>query len=154
MENSRVAIVVLTYNNLDLTKYCLEKLRDVEYKNKKVFLVDNCSSVPGEVDKLKELSADYDELLLIKDHNLGFSGGMNFGMETALKEGGFDYFLCYSNDIVPDKNFLTEMVNHLDRDPKIGLAGPVQYKYNPLLIKKGIYSLEQLFQSGNSLQDI
>lgn len=133
--NSKVAIVLLNYNGYDLTKKCMEHLRDVEDELYTLILVDNCSTLPNEVEKLKSISHLYDHFINISDCNRGFSGGMNFGAEHALQIGDFDYIIYYSNDIFPHKGFLTNLIGGMEQDPKIGLAGPVQYKYQ----SKAIY---------------
>lgn len=133
--NSKVAIVLLNYNGYDLTRKCMEHLREVEEEEYTLILVDNCSTLPGEVDKLKSISHLYDHFINISDCNRGFSGGMNYGAEYALKIDTFDYIIYYSNDIFPHKGFLTNLIGVMEKDSKIGLAGPVQYKYQ----SKAIY---------------
>ena len=126
----KIAIILLSYNGFDLTKKCLEHLRKVENDiDYSLFLVDNCSSSPDECEKLKSLSALYDHFEPITDSNRGFSGGMNFGAEKAMAHDSYDYVVYYSNDIFPKPGFLKNLIGAMEGDKKIGLAGPIQYKY-------------------------
>jgi len=139
MGNPAVAIVVLTYNGYELVKDCLIGLNSIQYSNKKIFLVDNCSDSPGETEKLKSLSNYYDDLIQIKNRNRGFGEGMNYGIRKALEAGDFKYVLCCSNDIVPSKDFLDHLVMEMEDDNKLGIVGPVQYHYNSDLKLDKIY---------------
>jgi len=125
----KVAIVVLTYNGSEMTKECLETLSKIHYSNKTVFLVDNHSSRPGEIANLKTLAKYYDHLVEIPYRNRGYSGGMNFGARFALKQDDFDYILFFSNDILPKEDFLSELVNVMEKDNEIGMATSLQYFY-------------------------
>lgn len=138
-KSSNVAIIVLNYNGYELTSECLKELSKINYQNYKIFLVDNCSSDEDEIEKLKRLSEYYDYLVEIKNRNRGFAGGMNYGMERANEKSNFDYLLCCSNDIIPHKDFLKNMINYLNENEKVGFAGPVQYRYNKELKKGKIY---------------
>lgn len=139
MKAPRVAIIVLNFNGYDLTKECLFALSSLAYPEKEVILVDNCSSHPDEPEKLHGLNQYFDHLVLIPERNRGFAGGMNFGMAYAEKMGRFEYYLCCSNDIIPKSDFLDNLVSAMQSDPKIGIAGPVQYYHNQKLEMDSIY---------------
>jgi len=70
------------------------------------------------------------ELLLIENpRNLGFASGTNVGIRVVQKQQA-DYILLLNNDIVVDKNFLTELVDYAEAHPDVGVVGPTIYHYN------------------------
>lgn len=70
------------------------------------------------------------QLLLIENKtNLGFARGTNVGISLAQKQQA-DYILLINNDIVVDKNFLTELVDYAEANPDVGVAGPTIYYYS------------------------
>lgn len=138
MKEPKVAIIILTYNGFKLTKECLEKFSRINYSNKEIFLVDNCSQKIDEFTNLKKLSKYYNYLIQITNHNRGFSGGMNFGARHAINKNNYKYILLCSNDIIPKKDFLNKLVQVMENDKKIGIAGPLQYFYNKKMEYKKI----------------
>ena len=70
-------------------------------------------------------------LILIKNEkNYGFAEGNNIGIKFALKYLKPAYILLLNNDVVVEKNFLTELVNVFSIDPKIGIAGSLILPYD------------------------
>ena len=139
MTKPKVAIIVLNYNGYELTKECLVALSRITYSENEIFLIDNGSTRSNEQKNLSKLAQYFDHFISIPGKNRGFAGGMNFGMETAEKCGGFEYFVCYSNDVIPKPDFLDRLIETMQADPQIGIAGPVQYYYNSKLEKRSIY---------------
>jgi GT2 family glycosyltransferase len=66
--------------------------------------------------------------------NLGFTGGNNVGIRYALEHGA-DYVMLLNNDTVVAPDFLDVMVAVMEKDPSIGVTGPMIYYYhNPDMI--------------------
>lgn len=59
------------------------------------------------------------KLLTFKD-NIGYTKGANEGMRNA----SGDYFLILNSDIVPLKNSIEMLLEYMEKNPKVGLAGP------------------------------
>lgn len=118
----RISVVVLTYNNLDLTKACLDSLiRWSDYPNLEILVVDNAST-DGSPDYLREFESKYSHVrLLLNKENLGFSAGNNVGLKAATG----DYLVMLNNDTVVTPGWLLTMLRHLQSDPSVGLIGPV-----------------------------
>ena len=97
MDKLKVAIVVLNYNGLKNTLDCLESLRKLEIKGIRVeiIVVDNGSS-DGSLEALSKLK---DIELIENKKNLGYSGGNNIGIKTAIKKGT-DATLILNNDTI------------------------------------------------------
>ncbi len=122
----RVLIIILNWNGYIYTKDCLGSLRNLNYPNFQVIVVDN-GSTDGSVEKLK---AEFPDILLIGNkENLGFTGGNNAGMREALKSDP-SYIMLLNNDTVVDRDMLSELVRVIGSDPKIGMVGPKIYYYD------------------------
>lgn len=120
MEKSpKVLVIILNWNGTEDTLRCLESLRQVEYDNFDVLVIDN-GSVPGSTDPIKR---DFPEVSLIRnEQNLGFSGGNNVGLQYA-RDTGPKYVLILNNDTTIDAQFVTELVKAAETDPRIAVVG-------------------------------
>lgn len=118
----KVSIIVLTYNNLEINKLCIESIRrKTAYPNYELIIVDNCS-VDGTRDYLKSLIGQDEKIkVILNEENKGFAGGNNVGL--ALTEG--DYIVLLNNDTVITRGWITAMAKHLENDAKLGMCGPV-----------------------------
>lgn len=120
-EYPMVVIVILNYNQGSTTVQCLESLRQIDYPNYKIVLVDN-GSKDGSVETLRAL---FQDILIIRNgRNLGVAGGRNVGIHHAGIHYPFDYLLFLDNDTQVNKTFLTEIVRASQADPTVGLAFP------------------------------
>ncbi|HMV49056.1 MAG TPA: glycosyltransferase, partial [Blastocatellia bacterium] len=117
----KASIIIVTYNNLALTKLCLASVfRNTEYANFEVIVVDNRSS-DGTPEFLKTLTGRFDNLkIILNDENFGFAKANNQGIAQA--EG--EHFVLLNNDAIVPPGWLTRLLLHL-RDSQIGLVGPV-----------------------------
>lgn len=123
---ARVAIVLLNWNQEDLTLACLRSLRALDYPDFRVILVDN-GSRPGSLDAIE---AGFPEATLIRhERNLGFTGGNNAGIRRALAEGA-DYVMLLNNDTEVAPDMLHLLVDFAASDPRIGVVGPLIYYYD------------------------
>ncbi|MGZ7209328.1 MAG: glycosyltransferase family 2 protein [Methanobacterium sp.] len=76
-------------------------------------------------------SAINDSLILIKnDKNYGYAEGNNIGIKFALNNIDPDYILILNNDIVVEKNFLSELVKVAENKKDAGFIGPKTYYYD------------------------
>lgn len=154
-----VSIIILNWNGWEDTIECLESLYQIDYANYEVVLVDN-GSEDDSIGKIKEYcrgklkvksiffqyyqnnkpikvfeyskkETETKKLTIIKnDKNYGFAEGNNIGINHALNVLNPDYILLLNNDTVVDKEFLNELVQSMEKNPKIGFAGPKTYYYN------------------------
>lgn len=117
----KASIIIVTYNNLALTKLCLASVfRNTEYSNFEVIVVDN-QSTDGTPEFLKSLTDGYRNLkVILNSENLGFAKANNQGIARA--EG--EYFVLLNNDAIVPPGWLSRLLSHL-RDPQAGLVGPV-----------------------------
>ncbi|CCN70287.1 glycosyltransferase [Vibrio nigripulchritudo] len=117
-----VSIIVLTYNNLNLTKDCLKSIEEnTKYENYEVIIVDNLST-DGTRDYLTENYIGKEKYtIILNDENLGFAAGNNIGLKTA--KG--DILVILNNDTYVAPFWLGALVNALKNNPELGLVGPV-----------------------------
>jgi GT2 family glycosyltransferase len=91
--------------------------------NKPIRLVKAAFSNPQALQYNKEL------VLFENKVNVGYAAGVNIGVRYAQKQAT-DYVLLLNNDLVVDKNFLTQMIETAQKNPNIGIAGPTIYYYD------------------------
>ncbi|MGV0959939.1 MAG: glycosyltransferase [Limnohabitans sp.] len=118
----KISVIVLTYNNLELTKACLLSiLEKSNYTNFELIIVDNAST-DGSIGWLREFKKNNNNIELIENRtNVGFSAGNNIGLTAATGE----YIVILNNDTIVTHNWLITLMHHLKDDPTIGLIGPV-----------------------------
>jgi GT2 family glycosyltransferase len=118
----KVALVILTCNQKQMLEETLESIiKKMNYKNYKIFLVDNGSKDRHDLMVLKKFpKVDVTR----NEKNLGFSKGNNIGIKKALKEYKPDYFLLLNDDMeISDKDFLNKMMKVAEKDKKVGVVG-------------------------------
>lgn len=127
----RVAVILLNWNQKEMTLACLRSLAGVDYPNFGVVLVDNASG-DGSAGAVRR---DFPQVTVISNHeNLGVAGGRNVGLSHVLEEGA-DYLLLLDNDTEVDPGFLTEMVRAGEAEPKAGiLTGKIYFHDRPEVI--------------------
>jgi GT2 family glycosyltransferase/glycosyltransferase involved in cell wall biosynthesis len=112
----RVSIVIVSYNNLELTRLCLDSvLRNSVYPNLEILIVDNAST-DGSAEYLDALRDDRVRVLLNRE-NSGFAAANNRALEIATGE----YLVLLNNDTVVPRGWLPRMLRQLE-DPLAGLV--------------------------------
>ncbi len=137
-----VSIVILTHNQLEHTRKCLESLEELTPEAHELILVDN-GSTDGTVDFLKDFQKSRSAAKVIFNlSNRGFSAGNNQGLAVA--EG--DFVLLLNNDTVVTPQWLGRLLSVFERYPEVGIVGPVSnYVSGPQRVASVDYqSLEDL----------
>lgn len=114
----KTSIIILTHNNLDYTKLCIESIR--KYTRPGIYeliVVDNYST-DGTVEWLR---AQKDIVTIANKENVGFPKGCNQGMEIA----SGDNILLLNNDTIVTENWLDNLIKALYSSEEIGAVGPV-----------------------------
>lgn len=117
----KVSIVIVTYNNVELTQGCIQSLlRNTTYPDYELIIVDNASSDDTR-NYLRYLGRTQANVtLVLNDRNLGFAAANNQGLRLATGE----YLVLLNNDTVVPKGWVDPLLRHL-QDPQIGLVGPM-----------------------------
>jgi GT2 family glycosyltransferase/glycosyltransferase involved in cell wall biosynthesis len=108
----RVSVVVVNYRGAEDTTACLEGLRDLDYEDLEVIVVDNASG-DGSAEVLTARFPDARVLALAE--NTGFAGGCNHGVAQATGQ----YVAFLNNDARPDPGWLRAAVDTLYADTSI-----------------------------------
>jgi GT2 family glycosyltransferase len=117
-----VSVIVLNWNTPQETLHCLQSLENLSYPNYQVLVVDNGSG-DDSVDVFTEFVQCHPQFtLFVTGENLGFSGGVNYGIDVALSLGAIYIWLLNSDtEVAPD--CLSALVNAMEHDPKVAIAG-------------------------------
>ncbi len=117
-----VSVVVVTYNNLPLSKACYQSLKKfTRYPNLEIIFVDN-NSTDGTPAWLEEIRQQDQRIKIILNNvNYGFAKGNNQGLKIATGE----YFVFLNNDTIVTNNWLESLLRHMVRERSIGIICPV-----------------------------
>ncbi len=115
---------MLTWNGRDDTLACIQSVLDLTYTRFDVLVVDNAST-DGTEEALRERFGGR-VAVHRNEANLLFAGGMNVGLERAVREG-YDHALILNNDVVLDPAMLTALVDAADADAGVAAVGPKIY---------------------------
>jgi len=145
----KVFIITPIYNARQYTLKFLHSIRQVNYRNFEVIIVDD-GSTDGSAEAISE---EFPEVIILRgDGTLWWSGGTNMGVKEALR-GGTDYILTLNNDVEVDENFLTELVKCAEENPRSIVGSKIYYKSQPNRIWQfgtGFSYLRGLYMIGNS----
>lgn len=110
------SIVIITHNQLEYTRQCVESIRRFTDEPYEFVFVDN-HSTDGTVEYLRSVP---NSKLIINDENRGFPVAANQGIRASLGR----QILLLNNDTVVTTGWLRRMLRALHSDPKVGLVGP------------------------------
>ena len=118
----KVVVVVLHFNDFSHTARCVESLKQLDYRNFQIVVVNNS----GEEEHGKQLARCFagDITCLTMDRNMGFSGGCNAGIDYALAHGA-DYIWLLNNDAICLPDSLQPLVSAAMAHPDAGVVGGV-----------------------------
>ena len=157
------SIIILTHNQLEYTKKCIESIFTHTKEPFELIVVDNGStdgtveylesevggwekgiddSLIGRLDDSGKGKGQRAEVRIIRnEENLGFAVGNNQGMAAATG----DYILLMNNDIVVTSGWLEHLISCAERSPRIGIVGPMSnYVSGPQLVKDVTYNITTL----------
>lgn len=125
MSDPLVCVVILSWNQKDMTLECVKSFLAVDYPNARLLLVDN-----GSTDGTSGAVAQkYPQVQVVQsDRNLGIAGGYNLGIDAALDLGA-DYVLVTNNDVDVAPDMVTAAVSVAEADRSIGMVMPKIYHY-------------------------
>lgn len=118
--NPSVAIIVVNYNGFEDTKECIKSIKECNYDNYTIIVVDNASyekPFAGTIEYIKE-NAAYIEA----PTNDGFAAGNNVGIKWAI-EHKFDFCLLINNDTTVSESFLSRLIKAYESNDDAGIIG-------------------------------
>ncbi len=115
------SIIILTFNQLEYTKRCVESIRRCASELHEIIFVDN-GSKDGTREWLRKLVSENTNYKLIENkENLGFAKGCNQGIQSAMGE----YIVLLNNDVIVTEGWLSGLLDCLKRAPDAGIVGPM-----------------------------
>lgn len=131
----KVSIVILGYNRVHMLQKCIKSLKEQDYKNTEIILVDNAST-DNSVDVAK--SYGIKKIIQLKS-NKGFGPANNEGVKIA--EG--DFVLFVNNDMYLENNCISELVKEITKDPKIFAVDALQYDWEGTSVIHGAQKIKK-----------
>ncbi|MEX0650065.1 MAG: glycosyltransferase family 2 protein [Candidatus Andersenbacteria bacterium] len=113
-----LSIIIVNYNTGPLTKALVESLLiDTSVpKRTEIIVVDNNSKD----ESVSFLRSDYPEITVIDNkENLGLAAGINTGLKVAKGK----YYLILNPDMIALEGSVAKLVEYMDQNPKVGMAG-------------------------------
>ena len=103
-----IGVVLINYNGFNLTCDCIDSLLRSDYRNYRIYLIDNASP-DGSGHRLASKYSQVADVVLSND-NLGTAGANNLGIEHAFQDG-CDAALILNNDTDIPADALSKMVS-------------------------------------------
>ena len=117
--------VVVNYRSPEETRTCLNSLRQLDYPDHEVILVNN----DDDFEAAAELQQEFPKCTVITTgENLGFSSGYNVGIRRALANGA-EYVSILNYDVVLREDFLRNGLQTFRKHENVGMVGGKIYKY-------------------------
>ncbi|OED30833.1 hypothetical protein NL43_00525 [Methanosphaera sp. WGK6] len=140
---------MLNWNGHKDTIECLNSLKELNYPNFDIYLVDNDSKEES-IDFIRKYldNSDYsydiatkntiqsyikpddlDLLLILNDKNEGFAGGNNLALDYIYNNRNTDYILLLNNDTIVSPDFVNGLLDKIKEDDNTGFVGTTHYYY-------------------------
>ncbi len=133
MNNEKVVIFTINYNQSLMTLECVDSILRSTYNNYKLIVIDN-GSTEEEFNFLIE-SIDSNVLVERINENCGYVGGINRGFLAGSKLNP-DYFLIMNNDTIIDSNAVQYFVEAGEKyNQKAIISGKVYHFDRPNIIQ-------------------
>jgi GT2 family glycosyltransferase/ADP-heptose:LPS heptosyltransferase len=119
-----VYILVLTWNQKDITLKFLEHLKNLTYPSIKTIVVDN-GSTDGTSDEIKK---NFTEVILLNlPYNTGCAGGRNIGIQYFLNRTDGEYLFFLDNDLYLEEDFIEKTLKVFEGNSNAGVVGGILY---------------------------
>lgn len=113
--NSKVAYIIVGWNNLDLLEECINSVKTQTHQNYSIIYVDNDSKDESVV----FMKHKFPEVIIIEPgYNTGFAKGNNIGIEHALKDPSVEYIALLNTDARFDSIWTQTIVDFAQKKPK------------------------------------
>lgn len=118
-----VYIIVLNFNNPDITIECLESIKCLLFEEYQIILVDNASNDNSVEIFNQYLKRNKNIIFLEAEKNLGYASGNNIALKYALERKDMKYCWILNNDTIVDKNALSKLYEFMECHDEIGICG-------------------------------
>lgn len=122
--NPLVGIVIVNYNGAKYQNDCIKSIKEMNYENLLIVVVDSNSSD----NSIELLQKEYQDVKVLQQpENCGVAKGNNIGIKYCL-ENNVDYIMLLNNDVVLDHKLIGTLLEHVDEKT---VVVPKIYYYDP-----------------------
>lgn len=123
----KISVVTPAHNDFIHIIPFLRSLREVDYPNLEVILIDDGSTDGTGLMVEKQ----FPEVILLKGNgSLWWSGGTNMGIKEAINRDA-DFVFTVNNDVILDVDIFTKLISCASRNPKSLIGCKILYLDNP-----------------------
>ena len=102
---NRIAVIVVTYNRIELLKECIDSIRNQTFSSYSIIVVNN-----GSTDSTAEWLLEQTDVITITQENVGGAGGFFTGIKYAC-EHGYEYSWIMDDDVIVTPNALQNLID-------------------------------------------
>ncbi|WP_273222485.1 glycosyltransferase [Geosporobacter ferrireducens] len=117
MNNLKVSIVICTYNRAPFLKRTLESLKNLDYKNYEVVVVNGPST-----DETSLILEEYKDKVKIRNNPLA---NLSVSRNIGIKAAAGDIVAFIDDDAIPEPEWLNDLVSYYTDDKVGGVGGKV-----------------------------
>lgn len=114
MENIKVSVIIPVYNGSKFIEETVKSVVKQDFEDWECIIVNDGSSDNSD-SVIKELIKTDNRLIYLQQSNQGVSVARNNGIENARGK----YILCLDGDDLISSNFISEMLNIIDKDEEV-----------------------------------
>lgn len=142
MEYPKVIVLILSYNGKEYLDDAVASYLANDYTNFEIVVIDNGSTDGTEA----YINRKWPGVQVLRTvENLGYSGGLNFGLYHAFNNLHADYALITNNDVKADSQVIGALISTASKNEQIGfVTGKVFYFDDPFLFQTVGYSEDSL----------
>lgn len=126
MTTEQMRIVMVNWNLRDYTLSCIDSVVAAGARPDQVIVVDN-GSTDGSIEAIRDRFPGLTQIC--NERNVGFTGGMNIGIQAALDDGT-ELILLLNNDTVLAADMLDVLIEANNALGNPGILGPAIYYYD------------------------
>lgn len=146
----KVAVIVLNYKTSDLAIQCVKSVKESDFKNIEIILVNNDSE-----NVLKEAALKLSNIIFIQNkENTGYSGGNNIGINKALQDTA-DYVFILNPDTQIEKETISNLISVMESE-NADIASPKIYFDNTKIIwyAGGLFDTQNVLGSNIGVDEV
>ena len=127
MQKNSCDIIMPVWNELDVTRECVESIVEHTHYPYRLVIIDNASDIPAR-DYLRGLKSrkDINLELIRNEENLGFVKAVNQGIKLSAAP----YVCIMNNDTIATDGWLDAMISAMESHPDVGLINPTSNTFS------------------------
>ena len=149
--NPKIHILILNWNGEKYLSECINSVKNINYSNYKITVIDNKSSDQS-IPKLKNENIN----IISHSKNYKYAKGYNEAI-FSFKNDDSDYYLLLNNDTICDSNILTSFISAIKTYGPNHIFGPkilYENKKNMIWYAGGKFGFFNLFISHQGIRKI